>query len=66
MKIGHPKEFWGGVLFAAIGFTFAIIAYGVKYESSQPVVLVKGDLSQVVAVIEDDAHPLKSLPDCRE
>jgi 3,4-dihydroxy 2-butanone 4-phosphate synthase/GTP cyclohydrolase II len=26
-----------------------IIAYGVKYESSQPVVLVKGDLSQVVA-----------------
>ena len=31
MKIGHPKEFWGGVLFAAIGFTFAIIAYGVKF-----------------------------------
>ena len=26
-----------------------IIAYGVKYEASQPVVLVKGDLSQVVA-----------------
>jgi hypothetical protein len=30
MKIGHPKDFWGGVLFAAIGLAFAVIAYGVK------------------------------------
>lgn len=29
MKIGHPKNFWGGVLFAAIGATFALIAKGV-------------------------------------
>ena len=31
MKIGHPKDFWGGVLFAAIGLLFALIAYGVKW-----------------------------------
>ena len=30
MKIGHPKDFWGGVLFAAIGLAFALIAYGIK------------------------------------
>ena len=30
MKIGHPKDFWGGVLFAAIGLLFAVIAYGIK------------------------------------
>ncbi len=30
MKIGHPKEFWGGVLFAAIGLAFAVIAFGAK------------------------------------
>jgi hypothetical protein len=30
MKIGHPKDFWGGVLFAAIGLFFALIAYGIK------------------------------------
>ena len=29
MKIGHPKDFWGGVLFAAIGAFFALIAKGV-------------------------------------
>jgi hypothetical protein len=31
MRIGHPKDFWGGVLFAAIGLLFAVIAYGVKW-----------------------------------
>jgi hypothetical protein len=31
MKIGHPKNFWGGVLFAAIGLIFAIIAKGIKF-----------------------------------
>jgi len=30
MKIGHPKDFWGGVLFAAIGLLFLVIAKGVK------------------------------------
>jgi hypothetical protein len=29
MKIGHPKDFWGGVLFAAIGMVFLVIARGV-------------------------------------
>lgn len=29
MKIGHPKNFWGGVVFAAIGFLFAVIAKGI-------------------------------------
>lgn len=29
MKIGHPKDFWGGVLFAAIGLLFAVIARGI-------------------------------------
>ena len=31
MKIGHPKNFWGGVLFVAIGLLFAVIARGVKF-----------------------------------
>ena len=30
MKIGHPKDFWGGVLFAVIGLLFALIAFGAK------------------------------------
>jgi hypothetical protein len=34
MKIGHAKDFWGGVLFAAIGGTFALIAKGVKIGDS--------------------------------
>ncbi len=29
MKIGHPKNFWGGVLFIALGLAFAVIARGV-------------------------------------
>jgi len=28
MKIGHPKNFWGGVLFIVIGALFALIAKG--------------------------------------
>ena len=32
MKIGHQKDFWGGVLFAALGLTFLIIAKGVPIE----------------------------------
>src|SRR5262249_25632071 len=31
MKIGHPKNFWGGVLFAAIGLLFAVIARGIPW-----------------------------------
>ena len=30
MKLGHPMDFWGGVLFAAIGLMFAVIAFGIK------------------------------------
>ena len=30
MRIGHPKDFWGGVLFAVIGLAFAVIAFGAK------------------------------------
>jgi hypothetical protein len=29
MKIGHPKNFWGGVLFAVIGMLFTVIAKGI-------------------------------------
>jgi hypothetical protein len=28
MKIGNPKDFWGGIIFAAIGLLFAVIARG--------------------------------------
>lgn len=34
MKIGHPKDFWGGVLFAAIGLLFLVIAKGIKLGDS--------------------------------
>ncbi len=36
MKIGHPKNFWGGVLFAVIGGAFALIAKGVPGLASLP------------------------------
>jgi hypothetical protein len=36
MKIGHPKDFWGGVLFAAIGLLFLVIARGVPGLSFLP------------------------------
>lgn len=29
MKIGHPKDFWGGVMFAALGLLFLVIARGI-------------------------------------
>ena len=31
MKIGHPKNFWGGVLFTAIGLLFTVIAKGIRF-----------------------------------
>ena len=31
MKIGHPKDFWSGVMFIAIGLMFALVAKGVKF-----------------------------------
>lgn len=31
MKIGHPKNFWGGVLFALIGLAFAVVAKGIRF-----------------------------------
>src|SRR5258708_6199146 len=36
MKIGHPKNFWGGVMFIVIGLIFAVIAYGVPGISFMP------------------------------
>jgi hypothetical protein len=34
MKIGHDKNFWGGVLFILIGLVFALIARGLKLGDS--------------------------------
>ena len=34
MKIGHQKNFWGGVLFIVIGAMFALIAKGLKFGDS--------------------------------
>src|SRR6187402_1522077 len=39
MKIGHPKDFWGGVMFIVIGVLFAVVAKGIKIGDS---VLVAG------------------------
>jgi len=39
MKIGHPKDFWGGVMFFVIGALFALVAKGLKIGDS---VLVAG------------------------
>jgi hypothetical protein len=39
MKIGHPKDFWSGIMFVAIGMMFAIVAKGLKLGDS---VLVAG------------------------
>jgi hypothetical protein len=36
MKIGHQKNFWGGMLFIALGLTFAVIARGVPGLSFLP------------------------------
>jgi hypothetical protein len=36
MKIGHQKDFWGGVLFAVLGLTFAVIARGIPGLSFMP------------------------------
>ena len=36
MKIGHQKNFWGGMLFIVLGFLFAIIAKGVPGVSFLP------------------------------
>ena len=39
MKINNPKTFWGGVMVAVIGGTFALIARGLKLGDS---VLIPG------------------------
>ena len=31
MKIGHPKDFWSGIMFVVIGLAFALVAKGVKF-----------------------------------
>ncbi len=30
MKIGHPKDFWSGIMFVVIGILFALVAKGLK------------------------------------
>jgi hypothetical protein len=39
MKIGHPKDFWSGIMFVAIGVAFALVAKGLKLGDS---VLIQG------------------------
>ena len=39
MKIGHPKDFWSGIMFVAIGAAFALVAMGLKFGDS---VLIQG------------------------
>ena len=39
MKIGHPKDFWSGIMFLAIGAAFALVAKGLKFGES---VLIAG------------------------
>jgi len=36
MKIGHPKNFSGGLIFAALGATFALIAKGLPFLPFMP------------------------------
>jgi hypothetical protein len=36
MKIGHQKDFWGGMLFAVIGLLFAVIARGIPGMTFMP------------------------------
>ena len=36
MKIGHQKDFWGGMLFAVLGLIFAVIARGIPGVSFLP------------------------------
>lgn len=31
MKIGHPRDFWAGVMFIAIGVMFALVAKGLRF-----------------------------------
>jgi hypothetical protein len=39
MKIGHPKDFWSGIMFVAIGLAFALVAKGIKFGDA---VLIQG------------------------
>jgi hypothetical protein len=39
MKIGHPKDFWSGIMFIAIGVIFALVAKGLTLGES---VLIAG------------------------
>lgn len=31
MKIGHPKDFWSGIMFVVIGAAFALVAKGLRF-----------------------------------
>ena len=39
MKIGHPKDFWSGIMFLALGVGFALVAKGLKFGDT---VLIQG------------------------
>ena len=39
MKIGHPKDFWSGIMFVVIGAAFALVAKGLTLGDS---VLIQG------------------------
>ena len=39
MKIGHPKDFWSGIMFLALGLAFALVAMGLRFGDS---VLIQG------------------------
>lgn len=39
MKIGHPKDFWSGIMFVVIGAAFALVAKGLALGDS---VLIQG------------------------
>ena len=36
MRIGHPKDFWGGIMFVVLGAMFAVIARGIPGVSFLP------------------------------
>jgi hypothetical protein len=39
MKIGHAKDFWSGIMFAAIGGAFALVAKGLRFGDA---ILIQG------------------------
>ena len=61
MKIGHPKDFWCGVLFAIIGLAFAVIARGLERPTKDIDLLIESSpdnierIKRALAVLPDNA-----------